>query len=256
MTESNTHDARILLFVRYPEPGSVKTRLARHAGNDKAAELYRAFVEDTVEGLKTLPVGLTVCYAPELEDGSDAGGPVTDWLLPLVEEKDGVLFMPQRGADLGSRMLNAFEDAFAAGADRVALMGSDIPDFPPALVLRAIQEVDRTGCIIGPSQDGGYYLLAFTREEFAPMVFHGPRWGESDVLRTTLELVGRAGLLPALLPEWNDVDTFRDLNVLWRINKNSSFRHSRTWPLLKEMEEELRKFDVESPYSLDEDAQV
>lgn len=232
-------DTCILLFIKYPTPGRVKTRLGEVIGPDAAAGLYKCFVEDMLKGLGKVGATIRICYLPE--DDADIEPRLREWL------GEGYGLYPQQGADLGERMKGAMQLAFADGFDRVVLLGSDIPDFPPELVHKALLDLDRMDAVVGPAYDGGYYLIGFRREMFFPEVFDGIVWGEADVFRPTVERIRRKGLELLRLPDWNDVDTIWDLNVLYRTNRNSSFRKSATFALLREHNELIRQFDIDLP---------
>jgi rSAM/selenodomain-associated transferase 1 len=233
------NDTCVLLFVKYPEPGRVKTRLGEVIGNDVAADFYKRFVEDLLKGLATVQAALRICYLPV--EGHDVEARLRDWL------GNDYAFFPQEGADLGERMKAAMQKAFADGFSRVVLMGSDIPDFPPELVQKALLDLDMKEAVIGPAYDGGYYLIGFRREFFFPEVFDGIVWGEADVFRPTMEHLRRKGLEVLRLPDWNDVDTIWDLNVLYRTNRNSSFRKSATFAKLREHNDIIRQYDLDLP---------
>lgn len=235
-------DTCILFFVKYPQPGKVKTRLGEVIGPETAARLYALFVEDMLRGLDALPSDLRVCYLPQ-PDTEDGGmrERFAQWL------GEGRAYYPQRGEHLGERMSDAMEAAFADGYARVVLMGSDIPDFPPELVHKALLDLDRKDAAIGPAYDGGYYLIGFRRETFFPEVFQGILWGEADVFRPTMERLRLRRLDVLRLPDWNDVDTIWDLNILYRTNRNSSFRKSGTYALLREHDALIRQYDLDLP---------
>ncbi|MFV0423324.1 TIGR04282 family arsenosugar biosynthesis glycosyltransferase [Oleidesulfovibrio sp.] len=228
----------VLYFVKYPESGKVKTRLGEVLGNDKAALMYRHFVQDMLRGLTRLHADLRICYVP---GDSDLPERFKAWLGPQHS------YYAQQGLDLGERMKQAMQQAFDDGYDRVVLMGSDIPDFPFELVQKTLNDLQHYDAAIGPAFDGGYYLIGFRKEYFRPEVFDGIRWGESDVYQPTVEKMRKARLEVQFLPDWNDVDTIWDLNVLYRTNKNSSFRKSSTFALLRENDALIRQYDIDLP---------
>ena len=235
----------VLLFVKYPEAGNVKTRLAKVVGDDIAANLYRHFVQDMVQELRNVTGTLRICYAP----AQDSAGEKTEhsdetyrsWLGADYE------YRAQSGADLGQRMKNAFAEAFADGFEQVVLMGSDIPDFPAELVEKTLLDLDRKEAALGPAFDGGYYLIGFRRDAFMPEVFDDVAWSTQQVFSVTSERMSRRGLEVIRLPEWNDVDTIWDLNLLYRTNRNSSFRKTATFALLREHDRLIREYDVDLP---------
>lgn len=233
------NDTCILLFVKYPEAGKVKTRLGDVIGHDVAARLYAHFVQDMMQCLTRLDTSLRICYVPE--EGRDLESEFRKWL------GDAHTYKAQEGADLGERMKNAMQSAFDAGFSRVVLMGSDIPDYPCELVEKTLLDLDRIEAAIGPAYDGGYYLIGFRKDTFMPEIFDGIEWGHADVFRPTMERLRARQYEVLRLPDWNDVDTIWDLNVLFRTNRNSSFRKSSTYAILREYRELIHQYDIDLP---------
>lgn len=195
----------LLVFVRAPQPGRVKTRLAAAVGDAPALRVYRRLAEHTLAEARTLAadgVAVRVHHAP-----ADAGDDVEQWLGP------GPVYLPQAGGDLGARMKDAFARAFAAGAERVVIVGSDLPEVSAALLRRAFQLLDAHPAVVGPARDGGYYLLGL--RGVTDGVFDGMEWSTPRVLATTLERMEAAGVAPALLEVLCDVDTVDDLPPGW-----------------------------------------
>jgi len=202
-------DELALIFVRAPVPGRVKTRLAARLGDRAAAELYAAFGRDLVSHLEQAGIPFVLCFTPP--EGRRA---VEAWL-------PGRTLWPQQGRDLGQRMENAFSRSFAAGAKRVVLAGSDLPDLPSSIIREGLDALAAKKAVLGPAEDGGYYAVGFSRDMFVPAVFSGPRWGTDRVLSQTLGLLKNGGASVHLLPPWNDVDTPGDLEALaGRLAKN------------------------------------
>ncbi len=228
----------VLFFVKYPEAGKVKTRLGEVVGNDTAAMLYRHFVQDMVQGLVTLDADLRICYVP---GDADLPERFKSWLGARYT------YHPQQGLSLGGRMKQAMTRAFADGYERVVLLGSDVPDYPPELVQKALYDLQDYDAAIGPAFDGGYYLLGFRKDRFLPEIFDDIRWGEADVYQPTVQKLNAARLDVLFLPDWNDVDTVWDLNMLYRTNKKSSFRNSSTYALLREHDTLIRQYDMDLP---------
>jgi uncharacterized protein len=227
------HTPLILLFVKTPGKGHVKSRLAAVLGQDTALELYRNFVLDMLASIAKSGIPCRVCYHP-----SDSGETVRQWL------GDHLKYMPQEGHDLGERMEQAFRRAFSEGFTRAVLIGSDIPDLPPALLQDAVNRLDRMGAVIGPSKDGGYYLIGFRKETFFPMIFHGPEWSTDTVFRKTFQIFGQEQREVSLLPALQDVDTINDLKDLMERGRNSAFRPSRTIAYLAGIETKLHTSEV------------
>lgn len=198
-------DACVLFYVKYPEEGRVKTRIAETLGVERAAELYRHLVVDMLGVLAGAETPLFLCYAP-----AGAKRQLVRWL-----GKD-YRYVPQRGGDLGERMRNSFMYAFSHGYGRAVLAGSDIPELSLPLVRQALEALSGSDAVLGPAADGGYYLIGFRREGFCLEVFDGMRWGSDRVLADTRKVLQGSGKSCALLPELNDVDTMEDLVKYYR----------------------------------------
>ena len=150
----------VIVFVRYPMAGQVKTRLAESIGPESAAQLYRCFVADILDKMIGGLWKTEVHFTP-----AERGWDFQNWL------GDEYRYVPQQGADLGERMVRAFEDFFDRGTRRAVLIGADLPDLPAEFIRRGFEELDENDIVLGPSADGGYYLIGFTKEGFASAVF-------------------------------------------------------------------------------------
>ncbi len=193
----------ILFFVKFPEPGKVKTRLAASVGAERAAAIYRLMVARVID---TLPRGdeLIVCFDPPQKRAE-----IVDWLAPLLAGRR-VTFEPQATGDLGARLDAAFARAFAGGHSRVVAVGSDCVEMTAEIFGEVRAALDTHGCAIGPTHDGGYYLLALKAP--CPALFRGIAWGTDAVCAQTLERGDGAGLRIHILPTLRDVDREED----WR----------------------------------------
>ena len=193
----------ILLFVKYPEPGKVKTRLAATLGAEAAADIYRRLVAAVVAGL---PEGddLIVLFDPP-----EKRAPVADWLQGLLAGRRAD-FVAQAAGDLGTRLEQAFAEAFARGFAKVAVIGSDCIELTPALFSETWRALETHGAVLGPSTDGGYYLLAL-RQPCAAL-FRGIAWSTEAVRVQTLAQAQAAGLAVHELAALPDIDTEAD----WR----------------------------------------
>src|SRR5687767_11640508 len=140
----------LVLMTKAPRGGDVKTRLCPPLGFDEAAALHRCFFLDTLEKMISIETATPfISYTPALERA------YFEALAP------GAVLLPQRGSDLGARMADCFDQLFALGYTGVLLTGSDLPTLPPsvfrqALALLASPQIDM---VLGPSEDGGYYLI-------------------------------------------------------------------------------------------------
>jgi rSAM/selenodomain-associated transferase 1 len=199
------NDRCILFFVRNPERGEVKTRLAATLGQNVARDLYRCFILDMLSALQRAGFPVIICYYPE-----DA----LDHLKGIVGE--GYVFKSQHGADLGERMARSITDAFAQGFDRAIVIGSDIPDLPGAFIQESFAALETYDSVIGPAFDGGYYLIGFRQESFLPEAFKGIEWGTNTVLTQTLGILRDHQRTAYLLPPLRDIDTLEDLRGLFQ----------------------------------------
>ena len=193
----------VIIFIRSPEKGRVKTRLAKGVGDTAALALYRCFVMDVLDMVRSTPWTLRVYYHPE-----NAFNRIRAWL-----GKDLDLF-PQKGTTLGDKMENALADTFVAGYEKAILIGSDLPDLPSQIIDSAFRGLDQCSATIGPSRDGGYYLIGFTARRFAPQIFHGIPWGTDQVFDLTLNRFMDHHVSYYTLPVWRDIDTHKDLGFL------------------------------------------
>jgi rSAM/selenodomain-associated transferase 1 len=190
-----------IVFVRYPAPGKVKTRLAKALGEEKAAAFYRACAEKVFEECRIAGAETYIFYS----DQRDAAA-VKEWTGP------GFLFATQRGVSLGERLENALGEVLEAGAKRALVMASDTPDLSAGLLRRAAEGLARYNIVIGPACDGGYYLLGMKKLHAG--LFRGIAWSTGKVQEQTLAAAGRLGLTALVLPELRDIDTAEDLE-LW-----------------------------------------
>jgi rSAM/selenodomain-associated transferase 1 len=193
----------IVLFVKHPVPGRVKTRLAATIGAQRAAEIYRELVERTCGGLPER-AELIVMFDPP-----DRGEEIAQWLRPLCGK---ARFLPQSGGDLGTRLEHAFADAFALQLEKVAIIGSDCVEVTSVIFDEAWQALEHHDCAIGPTEDGGYYLIALRRE--CPGLFRSITWSTEAVLAETLARANLLGLSVHVLPRLHDVDTEDDWHRL------------------------------------------
>lgn len=182
-----------ILFLKYPAPGEVKTRLAARLGPDRACEIYRLFVERLCETCRDLSP--TLCYDPRHSLAA-----YTAWLGPGV-------WWPQMGGDLGQRMRAALEQALRE-ADQAVLIGTDSPQLDAQLLREAHRRLGNADLVLGPSLDGGYYLVG-ARGAVPPTMFEDVEWSTERVLQQTLRQL--PGLRVELLSPQADVDTYDDL---------------------------------------------
>jgi rSAM/selenodomain-associated transferase 1 len=192
----------LLFFIKNPEKGKVKTRLASAIGDKMAVKLYKRFLLEMLFTLNRGTFLFYLCYSPEspLSD-------LKDWL------GDHYLYMPQSGENLGERMKNGFAEAISMNFRRVVLIGSDIPDLPLQFIEEAFSSLLQKDAVIGPSVDGGYYLIGFKNETFSPRVFEGIHWSTASVFEKTLKLLKQEGRTVHTLQPLRDIDTVEDLRI-------------------------------------------
>lgn len=161
--------------------------------------------------LKERDFPLVICFHPE-----DA---LSD-LETILGERHR--YLPQKGDDLGRRMEHCFGHAFSKGFQRVVGIGSDIPDLPAGIVEEAFASLKAIDSVIGPSLDGGYYLIGFQCGSFLPEAFREILWGTDTVLKQTMDILKRHKLATHLLPIWRDIDTVEDLKHFFEKNKDTA----------------------------------
>ena len=184
----------LIVFAKRPEPGAVKTRLTAVLTPEEAAQLYEAFLRDALLQYTTLDVAVRLYFGPP-------AGPVSAGLIP-----DGVSVHLQQGPGLGARMKVAFVESFGAGYERLVIIGTDHPTLPSSFVEQAFAALAQPQSVsIGPSDDGGYYLLGMN--DFYPELFHDMRYSHDDVFEQTLKRIAWTGAHLTVLPPWYDVDT-------------------------------------------------
>ena len=190
----------IVVMVKYPQAGLVKTRLGSQIGMENASMLYRGFVQTLLETCRSTGFDTVISCHPD--------HPVSDYREWLGSGFD---FMVQKGVDLGHKMRDAFEQGFALGYDRVILTGSDLPLLPGATIEQAAHKTGACDVVIGPALDGGYYLVAMKQDRFFPDMFDDIPWSTPDVLGMTLEKIAAARRSFCLLTAMRDIDTLADL---------------------------------------------
>jgi rSAM/selenodomain-associated transferase 1 len=197
--------ACLVVFVKDPIPGRVKTRLTPRITPDEAAKLYKAFTLDIISNARKLKRNsvnnITVAYTPV---GAEKA------FRKLVKQPTN--FLPQKGKNLGERMKNAFKQSFAEGAKRVVIIGTDSPTLPVPYIQKAFDILKKIPIVIGPTFDGGYYLVGLSG--LNDDIFDGIEWGTSRVFDQTLTRIKSLNTQVYVLPPWYDVDTSEDLEFL------------------------------------------
>ena len=200
----------ILFFVKYPEPGQVKTRLAASIGSAHAIALYQCFLDDLSATLANSGHEVIVCYSP-------ATTTTKEWAqhrFPFAKQ-----FYAQRGSNLGERMLSAFKFGFRA-YEKLLLIGSDSPHLPVHIFNEAFDALEAFDAVIGPSMDGGYYLIGF-RHKVVSKAFQNINWSTNRVLTQTQNALASENKSVHLLPEMLDIDEYDDLELFLSVADKS-----------------------------------
>ena len=191
------------MFAKYWEPGCVKTRLAAAIGDLAASTLYRRFVLTLLQRFAGVGQRRVLAYTPAERRMEFESLAADDWLL--AAQADG---------DLGGRMQDYYADAFRSGATRVVLIGSDSPNLPVDYVNDAFQQLDKYPVVLGPADDGGYYLVGAAGS--VPPIFAGIQWSSPRVWSQTVSRLRDADCPYGVLPAWYDVDDLASLRRIYR----------------------------------------
>ena len=199
----------LIVFTRYPEPGTTKTRLIPLIGAKGAADLQRKMTEHTLLQVKRLSTQRELSVEIRYEGGDKHL--MQTWLGQDFE------YRAQGSGDLGQRMKRSFEDAFGAGATTAVIIGTDIPEITKGIIQKAFSALQQKNMALGPAKDGGYYLIGLQKNSLSkaiPELFGGINWGAGDVLEKTIKIAKHSGLSFTLLDVLQDIDHPEDL-VIW-----------------------------------------
>lgn len=203
----NLQECTVVVFAKEARRGKVKTRLAESLGFEVATRLYRCFLQDTAtlvcEFDNSMGRGISKVLA--YDGAAEHAG------FAPFRESDFV-FMQQSGENLGVRLAEATRSCFSAGARRLLIIGADSPTLSPRHLGEAMRRLERADVVVGPSFDGGYYLIGLSGPHRA--VFEDISWSTPGVFAQTMRRCRAAGLLCDSLEFWYDVDTNEDLKLL------------------------------------------
>lgn len=210
----------LAVFIKYPEEAKVKSRLAKTIGNTLAKDLYICFVEDILDRFSNDKFDICICYSPD-----DKEQEIKEWLGKYYQ------YQLQEGKDLGEKMKNAFLTLFK-NYSNVLIIGSDSPDLPTGYISKSFEQFQTTGSVIGPADDGGYYLIGFNKNNFLPDIFQNIEWSTDSVFKNTMEIFKNNNHNISILDYWYDIDEFKDLE---RIYKDSTyeFKKSKTFNFIE-----------------------
>ncbi len=191
----------LIIFLKYPVPGTVKTRLAKSIGEENAEMLYKCFVQTILANTKSADYETIIFFTPQKKHKQ-----IKEWLGKNWN------FRAQKGTNLGERLSNAFGYVFKSGAKKVVVIGSDSPLLDDQLIKKAFSCLDKADCVIGPSSDGGYYLLGLKR--LAPELFDLKEWSTNVVFEKTRKKALNLNMKLEIMEEHFDVDEKEDLIML------------------------------------------
>lgn len=194
MEKKSNSENLLLIFTRNPELGKAKTRLAKTVGDGTALEIYKFLLERTRDISSKVNADKAVYYSVKIREN--------DIWNPAIYQKH-----QQFGEDLGIRMLNAFKNGFEAGYKKVMIIGSDLYDLSEKNIEKAFVALDQNDVVIGPAEDGGYYLLGMN--SLQENVFKNKEWGTETVRTATLNDLSNKKV--KLLEFKNDIDVYDDI---------------------------------------------
>ena len=186
----------LIIFTKNLEPGKVKTRLAETLGNEKAMEVHKELVKKIHQITLFLPFDKTVFYSDKIADGD-------------IWNDDKYHKKVQEGNDIGERMMNAFQNSFDEGYEKVCLIGTDCYQLTSSIIMDSFRKLKDKEMVIGPAKDGGYYLIAM--KSMYNIIFKNKSWGTAEVLKETLKDIENHGINNDFVTELNDIDTEEDL---------------------------------------------
>jgi len=191
------------IFIKYPEPGKVKTRLANEIGSEEACKIYSGFIKNLCQLHSNKAYDLALFYTPA-DKAEDIKALVKPWVTGEVA------FHPQSEGDLGKRMEGSFE-VLCPKYEKVVGIGSDLPNLHSDVIEKAFKTLDEEDVVLGPSEDGGFYLLGMR----APHdIFANITWSTETVLNEQVRNIENNELTYALLEKRFDIDTKADLDRL------------------------------------------
>ena len=229
MTKQNSD---IVVFVKEPIPGHVKTRLNKKLDPFISCSLYKAFVEDFLSALKDMRnARITIACKGRVQH-------VQDW---IGDQK--FYFVSQGRGDLGDRMLRLFKHVFSKGAKRCIILGSDSPTLPISFINTALRALIRKDIVIGPAWDGGFYLIG-VRQVPPKGIFRNVSWSKSYTLKQLIFQIKEHGMALKLLHPWYDIDDVKGLDLLkthlFAIQYATGLKHKKTWSVISQLASKKR----------------
>lgn len=190
----------VILMMRYPRSGKVKTRLAKDIGEKYALDFHMAFLKDTIRNLTSEDIDLILSVLKPSGDLNDLSEPFLDRII-----------IEQRGNDLGQRQYNSLNDAYDMGYDKAIVIAGDCPEICMDQVNEGLTGLVKNDAVIGPCNDGGYYLLGISKGKLHSDIFQAIQWGGRTVFRDLEMNLNSHVLSIHYLPPLNDIDAMADL---------------------------------------------
>jgi rSAM/selenodomain-associated transferase 1 len=232
----------LILMTRIPISGRTKTRLMKMLTGEECAEIHRCFLMDIFNTFKHLKddIDIFITYTP-------------DNLFHLIEYMvpEYASCFPQKGDNLGTKMMNAIAELLEKKYDKVVLMGSDVPDIQPEDIKNAFELLDENDIVLGPTFDGGYYLVGMKRMH-REIFDDNFKWGNKSVFQGTVDIANKCGLKVGLVAKYRDIDTAEDLiNFKERIDngelnnklspENTVMYIKKLWSDIKDVERYIKR---------------
>ncbi|WP_455276660.1 TIGR04282 family arsenosugar biosynthesis glycosyltransferase [[Eubacterium] cellulosolvens] len=221
----------LVVMVKKPEKGKVKTRLCPPLSQEQAMNLYRNFLLDKIEQVSRVKNVLpALAYMPERAE---------KFFREIVPENFELI--PQNGSDLGERLANVFKEMFSDNFEQIVIIGSDSPTLPTSFIKKSFFLLNKrdVDIVLGPCDDGGYYLIGL--KFFISSLFEEISWSTSKVFNETIKRIEISDLRLAPLPVWYDVDSMDDLK---RLVKEIFYEKNSVGSIAKNTKEFLREQNI------------
>lgn len=204
----------LIVYVKNPVAGKVKTRLRPELSDMQSFKIYVWLLQILSKTLDFIDFDIHISH----EGGFPENG--------LILRNNTITGMEQEGKDLGEKMSNDFQKGFNLGYEKICLIGSDIPELNKSLIEKAYSKLNISEAVIGPSFDGGYYLIGFHKKSFSTSLFYDIKWSTDSVYNQTLKNLKKNSISYANIRKLRDIDTFSDLNYFLSSASFSRFRMS------------------------------
>lgn len=191
----------LIIFLKYPAPGQVKTRLGKVIGYEKAADIYSILIKHLLsQFINSKNYKITIQYSPE-----QRAREISEWLkIKNIE--------PQKGKNLGEKLSHAFDTSFTKGYLNTVVIGTDCIELTNDNIENAFRILSgRFESVVGPTNDGGYYLIGFSKKNY-PLLFKDIDWSSEKVFKQTIKKINNTKMKNKILNYYNDIDEISDIN--------------------------------------------